>query len=69
MERALKGSYGDVISKIAKVKEDSVHFNDHTFGNIFRRKRKIEGRLQCSECPNGPGLNAFFQHGHGLSRS
>ena len=34
------------------VREDSIGFNKNTFGNIFRRKRRLEAAIVwCSELP------------------
>lgn len=42
-----KGHSGAVLS-LAEVKLDSLLFNSEVFGNIFRRKRRIEARLRVS---------------------
>lgn len=43
---AWRNSGGYVHRKLARVQSDSLSFNKHTFGNIFQRKRHIEGRLK-----------------------
>lgn len=34
------------LEALAQVKEDSIRFNQEVFGNIFKRKKNIETRLQ-----------------------
>ncbi|XP_057420539.1 uncharacterized protein LOC130714634 [Lotus japonicus] len=43
---AWRGPGGDLREKISRVQADSLSFNKHTFGNIFQRKRHVEGRLR-----------------------
>lgn len=43
---ALHRVHWNVQSKLGSVRSDSIAFNRETFGNIFRRKRRIEGRLK-----------------------
>ena len=37
---------GDAICKLEGVKEKSIMFNWDVFGNIFKRKRQLEGRIK-----------------------
>lgn len=39
-------SGGDAIWKLKKIKDSSIIFTKQVFGNIFRRKRRVEGRLR-----------------------
>ena len=36
---------GDAISKLIKVREDSIIFNKEVFRNIFKKKRTLENRI------------------------
>lgn len=46
VQRTWNSTNGDATLKLNKIKDCSLLFNKHVFGNIFRRKRKIEGRLR-----------------------
>ena len=35
----------DVTSCLAEVRNDSISFNKDNFGNIFKRKRRVEARI------------------------
>lgn len=50
-------THGDVVAKLDQIRKQSLAFNKDTFGNIFKRKRKIEARikgvhLQLDLCPS-----------------
>ncbi|XP_057418984.1 uncharacterized protein LOC130713213 [Lotus japonicus] len=46
VSNAWRGSGGNLHEKIHRVQTDSMSFNKHTFGNVFQRKRHVEGRLR-----------------------
>lgn len=46
VEEAWNAKKDRSLEALAKVKEDSISFNKDVFGNIFKRKHTIEGRLQ-----------------------
>lgn len=35
----------NVLQGLQEVRQDSISFNQHTFGNIFHRKRRFEARI------------------------
>lgn len=41
-----KSTYGDACVKLSGIRNASIAFNKETFGNIFRNKHKIEGRIR-----------------------
>lgn len=45
VENAWQRGLNDIDKKLEQVRKDSITFNKEVFGNIFRRKRWVEGRL------------------------
>lgn len=39
-----------MVSGLIEVRDDSIIFNSVVFGNIFRRKRRIEGHIRGIQC-------------------
>lgn len=46
VNNAWRQSEESIQVKLARVRQDAVDFNQNVFGNIFRRKRRIEARLK-----------------------
>lgn len=54
MEDAWNNRKDRPLDALDKVREDSIIFNREVFGNIFKKKRNIEARLQ--------GIQRAFEH-------
>lgn len=46
VENAWRNDEEDVLSKLQRVRQESIEFNEQVFGNIYRRKRRVEARLK-----------------------
>jgi hypothetical protein len=46
VDRAWKSSNHNTVNALCKVRENSIIFNHEVFGNIFKRKKRVESRLK-----------------------
>lgn len=46
VDNSWKHAPGDVVAKLGNVRNQSIEFNKETFGNTFKKKRQLQGRIR-----------------------